>query len=326
MMPAVHPMQPLAMLVLVLSIPMLVWAQGPLGKRELPTTLVIEDPSVADELSLLIGHIKEPGEGGESPSLVSELTGRYAKRLTPSLALTLSGTFRHLNPDEGSTENGFGNLEFGAKYELLTSARHEAVVSLALDVELGGTGKRDVGAASFSTISPAIVFGKGFGDLPEVVNAFKPLAITGILGLNVPTRGKDGRMRRRTALDDGAGLEPEVERNPVTLSWGFSLQYHLSYLPEVTGGAGLGSPFNQLIPLVEIPLETCLNRGCGGQTTGTINPGVVWVGKSLQLGLEAVIPMNSRSGKNVGVLGLVHFFFEELFPESLGRTIFGHGG
>lgn len=246
--------------------------------------------------------------------------------MTPSLALTLSGTFRHLNPDEGSTENGFSNLEFGAKYELLTSARHEAVVSLAFDVELGGTGKRDVGAASFSTISPAIVFGKGFGDLPEAVNAFKPLAITGILGLNVPTRGKDGRTRRRTALDDGAGLEPEVERNPVTLSWGFSLQYHLSYLPEVTGGAGLGSPFNQLIPLVEIPLETCLNRGCGGQTTGTINPGVVWVGKSLQLGLEAVIPMNSRSGKNVGVLGLVHFFFEELFPESLGRTIFGHGG
>jgi hypothetical protein len=53
---------------------------------------------------------------------------------------------------------------------------------------------------------------------------------------------------------------------------------------------------------------------------------VVWLGKSLQLGLEAVIPMNSRSGKNVGVLGLVHFFFEELFPESLGRPIFGHGG
>jgi hypothetical protein len=58
-----QPMQPLAML--VLSIPMLVWAQVPLGKRELPTTLVIKDPSVADELSILIGHIKEPGEGGE---------------------------------------------------------------------------------------------------------------------------------------------------------------------------------------------------------------------------------------------------------------------
>jgi len=133
-------------------------------------------------------------------------------------------------------------------------------------------------------------------------------------------------VRTRMALDDGAGLEPEVERNPVTLSWGFSLQYQLSYLPVVTGGAGLASPFDGLIPLVEIPLETCLNRGCGGQTTGTVNPGLVWVGKSLQLGLEAVIPMNSRSGKNVGVLGLVHFFFEELFPGSLGRPVFGHGG
>jgi hypothetical protein len=168
------------------------------------------------------------------------LTGRYAKRLTPSLALTLSGTFRHLTPDAGSTENGFGNLEFGAKYELLTSARHEAVVSLALDVELGGTGKREVGAASFSTISPALVFGKGFGDLPDALNAFKPLAITGSIGPNIPTRSKN--VQTRMALDDGGGLEPEVESNSVNLSWGFSLQYQLSYLSELTGGPALASP------------------------------------------------------------------------------------
>jgi len=35
------------------------------------------------------------------------------------------------------------------------------------------------------------LFGKGFGDLPEALNFLEPLAITGILGVNVPTRSKN---------------------------------------------------------------------------------------------------------------------------------------
>jgi hypothetical protein len=42
----------------------------------------------------------------------------------------------------------------------------------------------------------------------------------------------------------------------------------------------------------------------------------------VQLGIEAAIPINSRTGKNVGVLGLLHFFIDDLFPRSLGRPIF----
>jgi hypothetical protein len=307
----------------VLSMPVLVGAQGLLGQRFFPTTLVIEDPSVSDEISFLIRHIKEPGGGEDSPTLVSELSSRYAKRVTSTMAITLEGTFRRLNPDEGTTENGFGNLGLGAKYELFSSARYEAVASLTLDVELGGTGKRDVQAESFSTISPGLVFGKGLGDLPASLSVLRPLAITGSLGADFPTRSKN--VTARMLADGGDRIEPEVERNLVTLTWGFSVQYHLHYLQSFVKDVGLGSPFNRLIPLIEIPLETCLNRGCGGQTSGSLNPGVIWFGESLQLGVEAVIPLNSRSGKNVGVLGLVNIVLEELFPQSLGRPLLNGG-
>ena len=44
-----------------------------------------------------------------------------------------------------------------------------------------------------------------------------------------------------------------------------------------------------MIPLVELALETCLDRGCGGQTTRTVKPGLIWFGKYLQRGVEATV-------------------------------------
>ncbi|MDQ4146678.1 MAG: hypothetical protein M3120_03120, partial [Pseudomonadota bacterium] len=65
------------------------------------------------------------------------------------------------------------------------------------------------------------------------------------------------------------------------------------------------------------------DRGCGGETSGTINPGLIWFGNSVQLGVAVQIPVNDRTGNDVGVLALVHFFVDDLFPNSLGQPIFG---
>jgi hypothetical protein len=304
---------------LLLVLPTWSWAHGFAGQRFFPTTLAIDDPFVSDELSFLIRHIKEPGQGEEPPTVTTEIAGEYTKRITPRLGLSLGGSFRHLNPDEGSTENGFSNLEVGAKYQLLTLPRAEALLSLGLTAEVGGTGSRSVGADSFSTLSPGLFFGKGFGDLPETVPFLRPFALTGVLAGNIPT----SRETVTTRFDPDSGtLTHEIERHPITLSWGLTLQYNLQYLQAFVKDVGLGTPFNRMIPLVELALETCLNRGCGGQTTGTVNPGVIWFGKYLQLGVEAIIPINERTGKNVGVRGLVHLFIDDLFPRSLGRPLF----
>jgi hypothetical protein len=293
----------------MLLMPEASWAHGFAGKRFFPTTLAVEDPFVSDELSLLISHIKEPGEGEEPAVRATEFSLEYSKRITPRLGVSVEEEYRLLDFEGEGSESGFGNLELGLKYQLLTSEEHEALLSLGVGVELGGTGDRRAEAESFSTISPAVFFGKGFGDLPESVKFLRPLAVTGVIGPNFPTRSKN-------VTEEGEEL------NPDTLSWGLTVQYSLQYLQSFVKDVGLGGPLKRMIVLVEFPFETCLNRGCGGQTTGYVNPGLIWFGKSIQLGVEAQIPANDRTGKDIGVLGLVHFFIDDLFPDSLGRPIF----
>jgi hypothetical protein len=108
----------------------------------------------------------------------------------------------------------------------------------------------------------------------------------------------------------------------MVLDGGLAVEYSIPYLQESVKDVGLGRPFNRLIPLVEFPFRLPLNRGSAGETMGTVNPGVLWAGRSFQLGVEAVIPVNARTGNHVGVIGQVHFYLDDLFPDSLGRPLF----
>ena len=107
-------------------------------------------------------------------------------------------------------------------------------MSVGLEAEVGGTGDSDAEADEHSTISPALFFGKGFGDLPESSWLARPLALTGFFGGNVPT---EGRTVVLTVGEDGE-VEEEIEDNPTTLGWGFTVQYNLNYLAEPCAGRG----------------------------------------------------------------------------------------
>jgi len=55
-----------------------------------------------------------------------------------------------------------------------------------------------------------------------------------------------------------------------------------SYVKDV----GLPAPLNRMIPIVEVAMQTPLDAPTGnGRVTGTINPGIIWFGRYLQLGL-----------------------------------------
>lgn len=308
-------------ILLILMMPAASWAHGFAGKRFFPTTFAVEDPFVSDELSFLVSHIKEPAAGEEPPAKSTELSLEYSKRITQHIGLSIGEGYRFLNLEGDGTENGFGNLELGAKYQFFTSEAHETILSIGLGAELGGTGNERVGAESFSVISPALFFGKGFGDLPESLKYLRPLAVTGVIGPNYPTRKENVSY---VINEDTGEEETDLELNPDTLTWGISIQYSLIYLQSFVKDVGLGDPLKRMVLVVELPMETCLNRGCEGhgETTGTINPGIVWVGKYIQLGLAAQIPVNSTTGKNTGVLGLMHLFIDDLFPKGIGRPIF----
>lgn len=294
------------------------YSHGFAGPRFFPATLSTDDPFVSDELSLpTVSTNRIPDDGGTRET---DISVDISKRITPEFAIEIGDSFTALNPHEERATNGFSNLELGGKYQLLNNGKHEAIVSIGLGVEVGGTGGRSVGADSFSTWTPEFFFGKGFGDLPTGLRFLKPFALTGLVGIAIPTSAST---RSVTVNAQTGERETEIEQNPDVLQWGFALEYSVIYLQSQVQDLHLRAPLDRMIPLVEFAFESPLNRGQEGQTMGTINPGIIWAGRYFQVGVEAVIPINERTGNSVGVIAQLHFFLDDLFPHSLGRPIFG---
>jgi hypothetical protein len=206
---------------------------------------------------------------------------------------------------------GFGNLETTFQYQLMKDAAHEFAMLVGLGVEWGGTGNTGAGlATSYSVLTPSFNFGQGFGQLPDTIGWARPFAVTGQIGYQIPT----------TSFDVGQGtFIPQV------LAYGGSLQYSMPYLKSEVKDLGLPDLINHLIPIVEAQFATPVANNLGNSfvTTGTINPGVIWVGSYFQVGLQAVIPVNRDSGGGVGFLGQLHLYLDDIFPKSYGQPLIG---
>ncbi|HLW13668.1 MAG TPA: hypothetical protein VKU81_13300 [Casimicrobiaceae bacterium] len=288
-------------------------AHGFAGKRFFPATLATDDPFVADELSLpTIFYQKSPASGGAPASRETDFAIDVSKRITENFGIGIGATYKTIRPEGADSQRGFDNLAASIKYKFYENDAHEAIMSAGIDWDIGGTGARRIGAESFSTVTPGIFFGKGFGDLPPDMKFLRPLAITGLVGVGIPSRSST------TTISDSG--EVDIERNPHTLRWGFSIQYSVPYLQSFVQDVGLKAPFNRMIPVVEFAMSTALDRGASG-TAGTVNPGIIWAGQDIQLAMEAVIPVNSRSGNHVGWLAQLHFFLDDLFPQTIGRPL-----
>jgi len=263
-------------------------AHGVVGQRFFPATITTDDPFAADELAL--------------PTVTSfdhetEIDFDYSKTILPGFAIEVD--MGHVNsrlPGE-SRARGFGNLEVSPTLELYRNPTHEFIVSGGLGWEIGGTGSKSVAERS-STYTPTIKFGKGFGDLPDALGFLRPLAVTGTVGYSIR----------------GGGDEPR------SIEWGGAIEYSLLYLQNNVHDEGFGNFVSHLTPVVEFSLSSPTD---GSGTTGTINPGLFWSGQFLQLGAEAVLPVNKASGHGVGFIAQLHFYIDDLFPHSLGKPIFG---
>ena len=72
--------------------------------------------------------------------------------------------------------------------------------------------------------------------MPVSVAFLKPFAITGQLGVAIPTSAST----RSVTIDVQTGeREIEVERHPDVLEWGFALEYSLIYLQSQVQDIGL---------------------------------------------------------------------------------------
>jgi hypothetical protein len=289
-------------------------AHGFAGDRFFPATIVVDDPFVADELSLPTASALKNGGNVQEIDISTE----FSKRITEHFGVSVGETWTHLLHNTA----GFQNLETTFKYQLITDAKSEFIFSAGLSLEWANTGAKGVGADNFNTYTPQIYFGKGFGDLPEDLNLIRPFAITGQAGYAVSGLGKTVNL---TIDPVTGGLDRETDLHARNLNWGLTVQYSLPYLnSHVQAIEGPGKEILQrLIPLVEGTFTTPASNLSGHQvTTGTINPGVIWAGQSTQFGVEAMIPVNRESGHGVGVIAQAHFYLDDIFPTTIGKPLF----
>jgi len=279
-------------------------AHGFAGDRFFPATLQTDDPFVADEMSLPT-VIKNPTDptGGQSYSVGIDI----AKRLTHDFGLTAEYDWNYFQPKGAPRQFGFGSLSTGAQYQLFVNAPHEMMALVGLNVTWAHTGAVNHGGADdHTTLEPTLDFGKGFGDLPDALTWLRPVAITGNLSVDFPTK-----------------VESNGAPNANNFNYGFAIEYSLEYLQHHVKDIGIGHPFDHMIPLVEVAMTTPLNRGLGSQTTGTVQPGLIWSGQYYQVGGELIVPINSLSGHGIGGVVQFHLYLDDIFPRSIGRPLFG---
>jgi hypothetical protein len=300
---------------LVIGLPLPASAHCIVGNRFFPATVAVDDPCVADELSLpTIAEFRN----GDNPSAQEvDISGEYSKTITPNFGISFEETWIHLDTPRGGTESGFDNLGTSFKYQFVRDAGRELAMSVSLDADWGGTGSSAVDAESFTTLTPALFLGKGLGFLEAPL--LKPFAITAQVGYAIPTKSST------TGVDETTGLI-DTTPNPRSVVWGGTLQYSMPYLKSSVRDFGLPEFVNRLIPLVELDLSSEVSNFDGEEpTTGTVNPGVIYVADKFQFAAEAIIPINRASGDDVGVVGQLHFYLDDIFPRSLGKPLFGAG-
>jgi hypothetical protein len=285
-------------------LPIQAQAHGFVGDRFFPATLLTDDPFVADEMSLPTFTVNPKGPDG---SREFDLGTDISKTLWPDIGVTFSDQWEHLRPKGAPVQTGLGTFGSELDWQFFKNAEHETTLMTGVNVSWAHTGRvQSLGADDFTTVSPLLDFGKGFGDLPDSLPWARPFAITGNFSVDFPTK------------TESAGTP-----NPNNFNYGFAFEYSLPYLEQNVKDIGLTGVFKQLIPLVEVSYSTALNRGQGGQTIGTVQPGVIWSGQYFQIGAEAIIPATRQTGNGYGGVIQLHFYLDDLFPTTFGRPLFG---
>jgi hypothetical protein len=269
------------------------------GDRIFPATLAIDDPGVTDELALpTLEWLPQNSDGvGEFDASVS-----WSKTIFPNLAVSIGA-----GPTWLRTPSGFGwdALDTEAKYQFFCIPQLEFMGSVGFDVSWGGTATgAQVGSPNM--YSPVLDIGLGFGALPTSMNLLRPFAITGELSTTTPGQAEWGGDQFATSFN-----------------WGFTLQYSLPYFNSRIGAIN-NDLLKHLIPTLEVAFSTPTANAAPGTsgTTGTIQPGVVYMADKWQVAVEAVIPVNGASGHGAGVIAQLDLFMDDIFPESLGKPIF----
>ena len=109
-----------------------VFAHGFAGPHMFISTLLIDDPNVADEASLpTFSFLPQPTEDGLSPGLYN-VSFEFDKRITENFGFSFSNGYQWLHTPGAGTVSGWQNLEAGLKYKIYVNPEHEFMLSLGM--------------------------------------------------------------------------------------------------------------------------------------------------------------------------------------------------
>ena len=162
-----------------------------------------------------------------------DIPSTYSRLVTKDWGVFFTETFRILDVANKGRLSGFDNLVIGTQYQLYTDPEHQFVFTVGGTAAIGGTGAPGI-ASSFSTLTPTIYIGKGFGDLPDSVAWLRPLTISATAAVAVPTesstltslgtvnlpRAETGAFTSLSTVPSGATTLSETI-NPKILQLGF---------------------------------------------------------------------------------------------------------
>jgi hypothetical protein len=290
-------------------------AHGYAGEHMFISTLLIDDPNVADEASLpTFSYLSQPTAEGGTP-VEYGLGFEYVKTITRNFGFSLDTGYSWLTRPGAKTANGWENLTVGLKYLPYVNGEHEFLFSVGVQRQFARTGANGSNGAvlenadSSSTI-PSLYFAKGFGDIP--VDLLRPFMLTGQLSYRIADK------KLKVDPDTGTPIN-----NGIPNAWfgGLSLQYSLRYLSSQVKDYGLPTFVNRLTPVVEMSWSSPASKPNQSATTFLWGVGLNYTADSYAVTVEALIPGNRNTGSHVGVIAQFHLYFDDLFPNSLGKPI-----
>lgn len=285
------------------------------GARVFVNTLLVDDPGVADEAAL--PTVQWQQQPGSPVSNAYSASFEFDKTLTDRFALGVSDGYDLFQTAGQKNQSGWENVELSAKYLAYVNGPHEFMVSLGVSREFARTGSAAIGNDDVGSTTPALYWGKGLGDLP--IGWARAFAVTGTIGYQIA----DKQMKTVATVDPATGIASLGFNNGEANQWvgGLTVQFSIPYLQSQVRSLGLTGVLGGLTPTVEVAWSSAASRPNATPTQYLIGVGAIYTGATYAVGLEAVIPGNGASGHNIGVIGQLHLYFDDLAPHTLGRPL-----
>ena len=290
-------------------------AHGYAGDHLFISTLLIDDPFMADEASLpTFSYLPQPGSDPVPNQYMANF--EFDKRITETFGFVINGGYTWLTRPGDKTANGWNNLVLTLKDQVYVNAPHEFVMSVGVQRVFARTGANGSNGAVLdnddsSSTAPTLYFGKGFGDLP--IGLLRPLALTGELSYSIADK--------KLKVDEtGTPIN-----NGISNGWsgGLTLQYSMRYLSSQVKDYGFPAWVNRLTPLVELSWSSPASKPTTAVTEYLWGVGAAYTTSYYALTAEMLIPGNRNTGSHIGVIAQFHLYFDDIFPHSLGKPITG---